>query len=188
VVEPDAVAAGRDGQERRGVIGQEEDVGLDGLRAGLAEGEDPERDPRVVGRDRDVDRRAVADLLAPRLRRVGIEGRGEEDRAALGVEVEDLGSVGREAEAVLRRPLADVRGAAAEDGDVEASILTFMSSSAPDAAGAATACASRRNGDVSRMSRWSVQSPPFSTLDGIPGRGVIEPKAPPPPANWKAVT
>ena len=46
----------------------------------------------------------------------------------------------------------------------------------------------RDGGSVSRMSRWRVQSPPLTTLDGTPGSGVIEPKAPPPPANWNAVT
>ena len=29
---------------------------------------------------------------------------------------------------------------------------------------------------------------PFSTFDGTPGSGVMEPKAPPPPWNWNAVT
>jgi hypothetical protein len=38
------------------------------------------------------------------------------------------------------------------------------------------------------MRRWRVQSPPFSTFDGTPGSGVIEPNAPPPPWNWNAVT
>ena len=64
-----------------------------------------------------------------------------------------------------------------------------MSSSALSLAAAA---ADRKRpsgtGSVSRTRRWRVQSPPFSTLDGIPGSGVIEPNAPPPPANWKAVT
>jgi hypothetical protein len=58
---------------------------------------------------------------------------------------------------------------------------------------AAAPTASARNtpssmGLVSRISRWSVQSPPFSTAEGTPGSGVMEPKAPPPPANWNAVT
>ena len=37
----------------------------------------------------------------------GVELGGEEHRAALGVEVEHLGRVGREEEAVVDRPLAD---------------------------------------------------------------------------------
>ena len=41
--------------------------------------------------------------------RIGVERRGEEDRAALGVEVEDLGRVGREPEAVGGRPLRRCR-------------------------------------------------------------------------------
>ena len=72
-----------------------------------------------------------------------------------------------------------------------ASILTFISSSARLAAATGAPAASSRKtgcGSVSRTSRWSVQSPPFSTLDGIPGSGVSDPKAPPPPANWNAVT
>ena len=43
-------------------------------------------------------------------------------------------------------------------------------------------------GWVSRMSRWRVQEPPFSTFEGTPGSGVSDPNFPPPPANWKAVT
>ena len=67
---------------------------------------------------------------------------------------------------------------------------TFMSSSAePAALGRGRASSANAGcGSVSRTSRWSVQSPPFSTLDGIPGSGVNEPNAPPPPANWNAVT
>ena len=68
---------------------------------------------------------------------------------------------------------------------------TFMSSSAP-ALGAADArkssAAKRSTGVVSRIRRWSVQSPPFTTSLGIPGSGVMLPNDPPPPANWKAVT
>ena len=66
---------------------------------------------------------------------------------------------------------------------------TFMISSAPAAADAPSAKKpSRATGVVSRTRRWSVQSPPFSIVDGTPGSGVIEPKAPPPPWNWNAVT
>ena len=65
---------------------------------------------------------------------------------------------------------------------------TFISSSAePAAALTRTASVEAGCGSVSWMSRWRVQSPPFSTLDGIPGSGVNDPNAPPPPANWKAV-
>ena len=56
-------------EEGRPHIGHEVHVGLDDVLLGLAEAQDPERHPRVVGRDRDVDRRAVADLLTARLRR-----------------------------------------------------------------------------------------------------------------------
>ena len=44
------------GQQRGPLIGQQVDVGLDGLGRGLAERQDPQRNPRVVGRDREVDR------------------------------------------------------------------------------------------------------------------------------------
>ena len=63
----------------------------------------------LVGRDRDVDRRPVTDRLAARRRGVGVEDGGQEDRRARRVEVEHLGRVRREAEAVLGRPLADRR-------------------------------------------------------------------------------
>ena len=71
-----------------------------------------------------------------------------------------------------------------------ASIWTFMSSTAPADAAAQIGGrkASGTGGSVSRIRRWRVQSPPLTTLDGTPGSGVIEPKAPPPPANWNAVT
>ena len=62
------------------VIGEEVDIGLDGLGGSLAEGQDAERDPGVVGRDGEVHRRAVADRLAARGGRIGVEGGGHEDR------------------------------------------------------------------------------------------------------------
>ena len=67
---------------------------------------------------------------------------------------------------------------------------TFISSSAVSLRGARPRQEEPPSGTgfVSRTRRWSVQSPPFSTLDGIPGSGVSDPNAPPPPANWKAVT
>jgi hypothetical protein len=87
-------------------------------------------------------------------------------------------------------PLADIGRAALGTVTSRASIRTFMSSSAPGAEAAPRKPKSNRasGGSVSRIRRWSVQSPPFSTLEGTPGRGVIEPKAPPPPWNLKAVT
>ena len=51
--------------------------------------------------------------------RDGVEPGGHEDRAALGVEVEHLGRVGGEEEAVLDGPRPHLVAAALEDGDVE---------------------------------------------------------------------
>jgi len=90
---------------------------------------------------------------------------------------------------VLGRPGTDRRGSTAQDGDVksiDADLEEFLRGRARrDRDGLRS---EKPQGSVSRTSRWSVQSPPFSTLDGIPGRGVSDPNAPPPPANWKAVT
>ena len=65
---------------------------------------------------------------------------------------------------------------------------TVMRTCAPAASNRTASSAAGTGGFVSRISRWRVQSPPFSTFDGTPGRGVIEPNAPPPPWNWNAVT
>ena len=189
VAEAQAVVAGRGGEQRRRAVGEQVDVGLDAFGRGLAEGQDAERDPRVVGRDRDVDRRPVTDRLAAGGGRIGIEHGGQEDRRARRVEVEHLGGVGREPEAVLGRPGADRRRAAAQDGHVER-VDADLHQLLGGAGRGARAQRGRRTpaaGSVSWISRWRVQSPPFSTLDGIPGSGVNDPNAPPPPANWKAV-
>ena len=66
-----------------------------------------------------MNRRPVADLLPARCRGLTVEDRGEENRAALGVEVEHFGGVRREAEPVLCGPGRHVRPAALKDGDVE---------------------------------------------------------------------
>ncbi len=66
-----------------------------------------------------MDRRPVADVLAPGDRRVAVERCREEDRAALRIEIEDLGRIRREAEAMIRGPGADLRGATFEHRDVE---------------------------------------------------------------------
>src|SRR3989442_16044111 len=69
--------------------------------------------------DGDVNRRAVADPLTARLRRVRVEDRREEDRAARRVEVEYLRRGRRKAEAVFGGPAADLGAAALADGGVE---------------------------------------------------------------------
>ena len=60
----------------------------------------------------DVHRRAVADGLAALGGRVRVEHGRQEDRTSRRVEVEDLGRIGRQPEPVLRRPTADLVGAA----------------------------------------------------------------------------
>ena len=110
VCERDAGLAQR--QERRLTVGEEEDVGLDPVVRFLAEGQDAQRDPGIGRRDRDVDRRTVPDLLVA-VRGAGrVEGRREEDRTALRVEVEDLWGIGRQPEAMVLGPLADLVRAA----------------------------------------------------------------------------
>jgi hypothetical protein len=61
----------------------------------------------------------LADALPARSRRVAVERCREEDRAALRVEVEDFRRIGREAEAVIGRPRADLGGATLEHRDVQ---------------------------------------------------------------------
>ena len=101
------------------VVGQEEDVRLDDVVGAHAEAEDAQRDPRTVGGDGHVDRRAVAGGLAEFPSGCRVEAGGHEDRASGGVEVEDLGGVGREQEAVLLGPAADLVASALEDRDLE---------------------------------------------------------------------
>ncbi len=119
VVEAEPVVPGRDGQKGRSAIGQEVDIGIDPLGGGLAQCQDPQWDPWVVGRDRHVDRRPVTDSLATGGRCVGIEHGREEDRRARGIEVEDLGRVGWQAETVLGGPLADRSRTTAQHGHIE---------------------------------------------------------------------
>ena len=192
MVERHPVEAIRDRQHRGRQVGQEIDVGLDDLGAALAEGQDAQRHPRVLGRDRDVDRRPVADVLATGRGGLAVERGGQEDLAARGVELEDLGRVGREAEAVVLRPDADLVGAAAQDRDVERVDRDFhqdLGACRRDAAAEQNPkrTPSAAGGSVSSRRRCSVQSPPFSTLVGTPGSGVRLPKAPPPPANSNEV-
>src|SRR4029077_3504361 len=93
--------------------------GVDAVIDVLTETEDAERHPWVRGRDRDVDRRAIADLLPASLRRVRVEDCREEDRAAVRIEVEDLRRGRGKTEAVLGGPLAHLGAAAFQHGDVE---------------------------------------------------------------------
>ena len=111
--------AGAAGEQARLLVGEQEHVGLDELALLEAEAEDPQRHPRLVGRDGEHDRRAVAGGLAELGGAGGVEAGGHEDLAAAAVEVEHLGRVGREEEAVVARPLADLVAAALQHGDVE---------------------------------------------------------------------
>ena len=118
MVETHAVGE-RVGEQRGTLVGEEVDVRVDAVLAVLAEREDAQRHPWVRGGDGDVNRRAVADPLTARLRRVSVEDRREEDRAARRVEVEDFGRGRGETEAVVSGPAPDFGAAALEDGDVE---------------------------------------------------------------------
>ena len=72
-----------------------------------------------------------------------------------------------------------------------ASTCVCCSTSAVPAALSASAEAAKRSGAggaISRSRRCSVQSPPRSTLVGMPGSGTIEPTASPVPLNSKLVT
>ena len=64
-------------------VGEQEHVGLDARGAVQAEAEDAHRHPRVVGRDRRHDRRAVAGALAELAGPLGVELGGHEHGAAL---------------------------------------------------------------------------------------------------------
>ena len=66
-----------------------------------------------------MDRGAVADVLSASRGCLAVERGRQEDLAALRVELEDFRRVGREAEAVIRRPRPDLGCATAQDRDVE---------------------------------------------------------------------
>ena len=173
-------------------VGEQEDVGLDALLSVKPEPEDAHRHPWVVGRDRGHDRRAVADALAEVAGALGVELGGHEHGAARGVEVEYLGRVGREEEAVLQRPLADLVAAAGEDRDVERVDLRLED----DLNSSVESCRCRRGvvagfgdgGATSSARRCSVQSPPRSTDVGTSGSGTIDPTDSPSPVNSNDVT
>ena len=135
-----AVVAGRRRQQRRPMVGQEVDVGIDPLGGGLAERQDAQRDPRVVGRDRDVDRRPVTDRLAAlrrrRPRRTPRRGRSASARRrSRGPRVRRAGAGSRGRSPTGRRRRTPPRRTVMS----RASMRTFMSSSAgPPAASAAT--------------------------------------------------
>ena len=126
----------------------------------------------LCGRDRDVDRRPVTDRLAalrpPRRRRRRRPGRSASGRRR------SRGPRARRAAAGSRARVAhcaDGRRAAAQDGDVEGvdADLHELLGLVAGGRGGAGALSSSSGGSVSRTRRWSVQSPPFSTLDGTPG-------------------
>ena len=87
-------------------------------------------------------------------------------------------------------PQANLVAATAQDRDVERvdrgfeEDLRFVTSSG----GRPQQSANSSTGSVSRIRRWSVQSPPRTTSVGMPGSGVMLPNEPPPPANSNEVT
>lgn len=94
--EPLALSKGTGiGQQGGLAVGQQVDIGLDQLAGRLAEAQDPQWHPRVVGRDGEVDRGPIAERLPASRGRIGVEGRRHEDRAAVGIEIEYLGRIGR---------------------------------------------------------------------------------------------
>ena len=101
------------------VLGEQEHVGFDAGIAIGSQSENPDGDPGVVGGDGGHDRCAVAGLLGEVGSTLGVETSGHEDRAALGVEVEDLRGVGAEQEAMLGGPGPHLVASAAENRDVE---------------------------------------------------------------------
>ena len=130
--------------------------------------------------------------LAELGRPAGVELRGHEDGAALGVEVEDLGRVRGEEEAVLDGPLPHLVAAALEDGDVEGVDLGLEddvdAAAVVDAGRRARAARPPVGGATSWVRRCSVQSPPRSTSVGTSGSGTIEPTSSPSPVNSNDVT
>ena len=82
-------------QEGRPPIRQEIHVGLDAVSGLLAETKDAQRHPGVRGRNRDLDRRAIPDLLAALGRGVTVENGGKKDGAPTGVELQDFWGVRR---------------------------------------------------------------------------------------------
>ena len=112
-------ALARPGEQPRGLVRQQVDVRLHLVAGLLAQAKDAQRHPGVVRGDGEMHGGAIACLLAARLGGAAIEDGGEEDRAALGVEVQHLRGIGREPEAVLPSPDRHVRAASPEHGDVE---------------------------------------------------------------------
>ena len=86
-------------------------------------------------------------------------------------------------------PQANLVAATAQDGDVERvdrrfeEDLRFVTST-----GGGSSKRELFDRVVSRIRRWSVQSPPRTTSVGMPGSGVMLPNEPPPPANSNEVT
>ena len=147
-------------------------------RSPLAEAEDPQRDPRVVGRDRDVDRGAVADLLAASGGGIGVEHGREEDRAAL--RRRSRAPRARPARGGSRAPWPTSPTSAPPPSSTVMSSASIASRGAPRAASApadapadAALRRERRLASSRAASRWSVQSPPRSTVVGTPGSGMM---------------
>src|SRR5437867_816565 len=90
------VSVSLDGEQRGLTVSKQEHIGIDAIRGLLAERQYAQRYPRVRGWDREVNRRAVSDLLSAGQRGVAVEDGCEEDGAASGVEIKHFRRVGRQ--------------------------------------------------------------------------------------------
>ncbi len=167
-------------QDRRGVLGQQEDVGLHDLVGRLGEGQDVERHPRVVRRDREVDRGPVARLQALPRGPGGVELGGHEDRAAPSVEVEDFGGVLGQREVVPLRPRHHLQGAALQDRDVEGADLLLQEDVRAAGGGGQRRLLLREDLGRLHLEQEPLEGPLAALLDpgGHPGQGDDGPELP----------
>ncbi len=181
---------GAAGEETRLVVGEEEHVGVDDLARLRPQAQDAQRHPRAVGGDGQHDRGAVAAGLTERGGPAGVEAGRHEDRAPVGVEVQDLRSIGTQEEPVVQRPPADLVPATAQDGDVQRVDLGLEQHLGRGRAGPAPPSRPARPRPVPPRGPGAAASSrrPARRSVGTPGSGMIEPTSAPSPANSNEVT